>query len=75
MVYSIKNLMLNPLTRISQFFGVVFLCGAYYSAERNGTPDSAKYLFCGTHQNWPKTASQLSGYYIEMYPKQVALIS
>ena len=23
----------------------------------------------------PKTASQLSGYYIEMYPKQVALIS
>ena len=49
--------------------------GAYYSAERNGTPDSAKYLFCGTHRNGPKTASQLSGYYIEMYPKQVALIS
>ena len=22
--------------------------------ERNGTPDSAKYLFCGTHQNEPK---------------------
>ena len=42
---------------------------------RNGTPDSAKYLFCGTHRNGSKTASQLSGYYIEMYPKQVALIS
>ena len=37
--------------------------------ERNGTPDSAKYLFCGTYRNGPKTASQLSGYYIEMYPK------
>ena len=47
--------------------------GAYYSAERNKTPDSTKYLFCGTHRNGPKTASQLSGYYIEMYPKQVAL--
>ena len=22
--------------------------------ERNETPDSAKYLFCGTHQNEPK---------------------
>ena len=42
---------------------------------RSGTPGSAKYLFCGTHRNGPKTASQLSGYYIEMYPKQVALIS
>ena len=49
--------------------------GAYYFAERNGTPDSAKYLFCGTHRNGPKTASYLSGYYIEMYPKQVAVIS
>ena len=49
--------------------------GAYYSAERNGIPGSAKYLFCGMHRNGPKTASQLSGYYIEMYPKQVALIS
>ena len=53
---------------------IIFL-GAYYSAERNGTPDSAKYLFCGTHRNGPKTASQLSSYYIEMYPKQVALIN
>ena len=51
------------------------VAGAYYSTERNGTPDSAKYLFCGTHRNGPKTASQLSGYYIEMYPKLVALIS
>ena len=51
--------------------GCLLFCGT----ERNGTPDSAKYLFCGTHRNGPKIASQLSGYYIEMYPKQVALIS
>ena len=52
--------------------------GAYYSAERNGTehliPQNT-YVICGTHQNGPKTASQLSSYYIDMYPKQVALIS
>ena len=51
------------------------LPGAVPTILRNGTPDSAKYLICGTHQNGPKTASQLSSYYIEMYPKQVALIS
>ena len=28
----------------------LLICGT----ERNGTPDSAKYLFCGTHQNEPK---------------------
>ena len=27
--------------------------------ERNGTPDSAKYLFCGTHQNEPKQLPSL----------------
>ena len=50
-------------------------CLLFCGTERNGTPDSAKYLFCGTHRNGPKTASQLSGYCIEMYPRQVALIS
>ena len=69
----------NGYTRHGSFLqcvtcAVLFL-GAYYSAERNGTPHSAKYLICGTHQNGPKTASQLSSYYIEMYPKQVSLIS
>ena len=43
--------------------------------RRDRTPGSAKYLFCGMHRNGPKTASQLSGYYVEMYPKQVALFS
>ena len=66
----------TALTSLHEVENAMMSCdGAYYSAERNGTPDSAKYLFCGTHRNGPKTASQLSGYYIEMYPKQVALIS
>ena len=30
-----------------------------YTNLRNGTPDSAKYLFCGTQQNEPKQLPSL----------------
>ena len=32
---------------------------SYYFAERNGTPDSVKYLFYGTAQKQAQTASHL----------------
>ena len=40
---------------VCDVFNVTHDYGAYCSAERNGTPGSAKYLFCGTHRNGPKT--------------------
>ena len=69
-VNMLKTFQIHRLTE-SSYLGCLLFCGT----ERNRTPDSAKYLICGTHQNGSKTASQLSSYYIEMYSKQVALIS
>ena len=34
-------------------------CLLFCGTERNGTPDSAKCLFCGTHQNEPKQPPSL----------------
>ena len=45
---------------------------------QNGTPDSAKYLFCGTHQNEPKQLPSLVVIVLmktaKIYPRKVTLV-
>ena len=46
-----EQLAANTLAHSESYYnGCLLICGT----EWNGTPDSAKYLFCGTHQNEPK---------------------